>query len=167
MPRRRTVEDQDRDIRALDLARRGLTYDQIAQQMDYRDRSGAYRAVQRGLRDAFREEADQLTQMEAERLNSLRRLFERIAATRHLYASTTGKVALHPQTGEPLIDDGPNLQAGLALLRVSESWRKLKGLDAPARTRTEVITRDMIEDEIRRLETELGKNDQPTRTGTA
>jgi hypothetical protein len=157
LPRRRTTEDQDRDIRALEAARRGLTYDQIAQQMGYADRSGAYRAVQRGLRDAFREEADTLVQMEAERLNSLRRLFERIAATKHLMASTTGKCAVHPETGEPLIDDGPNLQAGLALLRVSESWRKLKGLDAPARSRTEVITRDMIEDEITRLEVQLGK----------
>jgi hypothetical protein len=163
MPRHRTTSDKDRDIRALGMARAGLTYDQIAGQMNYQDRSGAYRAVQRALRDAFREEASELIQLEAERLNSLRRLFERIAATKHLMASTTGKIALHPETGDPLVDDGPNLQAGLALLRVSESWRKLKGLDAPSRTRTEVITRDMIEEEIARLENELGK--QADRSG--
>jgi len=156
MPRRRTLAAADKDIRALALARQGLTYDQIARQMDYRDKSGAYRAVQRGLRDAYREEADPLIQMEAERLQALRRLFERIAITRHLVTSASGKIAVHPETGEPLVDDGPNIQAGLALLRVSESWRKLKGLDAPNRAKVEVVTRDMIEDEITRLEKELG-----------
>jgi hypothetical protein len=155
MGRRRTIADADRDIRALSLARQGLTYDQIARQMDYRDKSGAFRAVQRGLRDAYREEADPLIQMESERLQALRRLFERIAVTRHLVTTASGKIAVHPDTGEPLLDDSPNIQAGLALLRVSESWRKLKGLDAPNRARVEVITRDMIEDEITRLEKEL------------
>jgi hypothetical protein len=161
MPRRRTVEDQDRDIRALAMRRGGLNFDQIAKQMAYQDRSGAFRAVQRALKDAFREEADELIQLEAERLDGLRRLFERIAATKHYAVSTTGKAAVHPETGEVLVDDGPTLQAGLALLRVSESWRKLKGLDAPTRTRAEVITRDMIEEEITRLEQELGKQDHP------
>jgi len=155
--RHRTIESADRDIRALGFARQGFTYDQIAGQMGYRDKSGAYRAVQRGLRDAYREEADELIQMESERLNALRRLFERIAVTKHIIVATgSGRVARHPETGEPLLDDGPNIQAGLALLRVSESWRKLKGLDAPNRAKVEVVTRDMIEDEITRLEKELG-----------
>jgi hypothetical protein len=165
MPRRRTTADADRDIKALGYARQGLTYDQIASSMGYRDRSGAYRAVQRGLRDAYREEADELVQMEAERLQALRRLFERIAATKHYAATPSGKIVVHPDTEEPLLDDGPALQAGLALLRVSESWRKLKGLDAPAKSRVEVITEDVVDAEIKRLNAEIAEMDQAGNSG--
>jgi hypothetical protein len=165
MPRRRTTVDADRDIKALSLSRQGLTYDQIASTMGYRDRSGAFRAVQRGLRDAFREEADELVQMEAERLQALRRLFERIAATPHYAATPSGKIVVHPDTDEPLLDDGPALQAGLALLRVSESWRKLKGLDAPAKSRVEVITEDVVDAEIKRLNAEIAEMDQAGKPG--
>lgn len=164
--RRRTVADRDRDSRAVGLKRRGLTYEQIAGEMGYQDASGAWRAVQRGLADAFKEEASALTQLEMERLDALTRLFERIAATKHLVTTPSGKIAENPATGEPLIDDGPALQAGLALLRVSESRRKLKGLDAPSRSRIEVITEDMVEAEIRRLEAEIGSR-SPDHSGTA
>lgn len=157
MPRRRTATDRDRDLRAVELARRGLTYPQIAAQMEYRDPSGAWKAVQRGLTDAYREQADALTQLEMERLNSLTRLFERIIATRHYAVSLgSGRVVmdpLHPE--EPLTDDGPALAAGLALLRVSESRRKLKGLDAPSRRQVEVITAETVEANIARLEAEV------------
>lgn len=162
MPRRRTTADRDRDLRAVEFARRGLTYDQIAGQMGYKDPSGAWRAVQRGLTEAFREEAGALTQMEAERLNALRRLFERIAATKHYAVSLgSGKVIMDPANpGQPLTDDGPAMQAGLALLRVSESWRKLKGLDAPAKSRVEVIGEDAVDAEIKRLESEMATRDR-------
>jgi hypothetical protein len=167
MPRRRSVVTRENDIRAIDLRRRGLTYEQIATQMGFRATSSAYEAVQRGLAEAFREEAGALTQMEAERLDALRRLFERIAATKHYAVSLgSGKVIMDPANpGQPLTDDGPAMAAGLALLRVSESWRKLKGLDAPAKSRVEVVTADVIESEITRLEADLAAND-PVHPGT-
>ena len=152
--RKRTIADHDRDVTAVEHARRGLTYDQIAKAMGYRDKSGAYRAVQRGLRDAYREEADQLVAMEAERLNALRRTLERVAATRHYAVAPGGKIAVHPQTGEPLADDGPVLQAAIGLLKVSESWRKLKGLDAPAKH--EVRTIDAIDARLLDLAGQVG-----------
>lgn len=157
--RKRTIADHDRDVKAVELARRGLTYDQIGKEMGYRDRSGAFRAVQRGLRDAYREEADQLVAMEAERLNSLRRTFERVAATKHYAVAPGGKIAVHPQTGEPLVDDGPVISAGVALLRVSESWRKLKGLDAPAKH--EVRTIDAIDARLIDLAEQVGPVGSP------
>jgi hypothetical protein len=158
---KRTVADQARDIRAMGFARDGLSYDQIATEMGYADRSGAFRAVQRGIRDAFREEATELVAMEAERLNALRRLFEEIAATKHVMVSMhSGKIVMDPEDGEtPLPDYGPRMQAGLALLRVSESWRKLKGLDAPTSKRVETIGPDTVEAEIKRLEAEMKARD--------
>ena len=136
-----------------------MTYDQIAAEMDYADPSGAWRAVQRALKDAFREEAPELLQMEADRLDALRRLFERIAATKHVHVTASGKVAVHPETGNPLVDDGIVLQAGMALLRVSESFRRMKGLDAPAKSRVEVITEDVVDAELADLARRVAEND--------
>lgn len=162
MPRRRSVATRENDIRAIDLRRRGLTYEQIATQLGFRAASSAYEAVQRGLAEAFRESAEALTQLEAERLDALRRLFERIAATKHYAVSLgSGKVIMDPANpGQPLTDDGPAMQAGLALLRVSESWRKLKGLDAPAKSRVEVISENTVDAEIKRLEDEMAARDR-------
>ncbi|MFG2373707.1 hypothetical protein ACGFY9_19810 [Streptomyces sp. NPDC048504] len=41
-----------------------------------------------------------------------------------------GAVVLDPN-GQPLRDDAPTLKANEQLVRISESWRKLFGLDAP------------------------------------
>ena len=89
----------------------------------------------------------------------LLRAFNRVLATKHYATGSSGKVAVHPETGQPLVDDGPVIQAGLALLRVSESRRKLLGLDAPQRARVEVITEDAVEAEIRRLSEKLNDRD--------
>ena len=168
MGRRRSIATREKDAKAVDLRRRGLTYDQIGAQLGCAA-SSAHEAVQRGLREALAEPAAELIQLESERLDALRRLFERITATKHYYAAaSTGKVALHPVTQEPLLDDGPALQAGLALLRVSESYRKLKGLDAPARSRVEVITEDVVDAELADLARRVAENDAAAAgTGTA
>ena len=50
--------------------------------------------------------------------------------------------------GEPLVDDTPVIQAGLALLRVMERRAKYLGLDAPTKSRVEVITEDVVDAEM-------------------
>jgi hypothetical protein len=160
--RKRSIETRIRDAKAVELRRRGLSYEQIAGQLEFSAVSSAFEAVKRGLADTCAEENPVQAQMSMERLDALTRLFERIAATKHLVVSLgSGKVVMDPaRPGQPLTDDGPVMQAGLALLRVEESRRKLKGLDAPSRTRVEVITADVIESEIARLEGELAANDR-------
>lgn len=166
MGRKNSIADADRDIRAVGLRRQGWDYDRIAAEMGYADRSGAFRAVQRGVRNAFREDAVELTAMEGERLDALRRLFEEIAGTRSPMVSLhSGKIVYDPEDGTtPLVDNGLRMQAGLALLRVSESWRRLKGLDAPSKRRVEVIGEDTVDAEIRKLMAEAeAKNAAPGR----
>ena len=155
MGRRRTIQTMERDAQAVELRRRHLNYRQIAAQMGYKDQSGAYLAVQRGLADTAREPADEVRQLEVERLDDIARGFQRIYATRHYVVAPGGKVARHPDTGEPLIDDMPNMQAGLALLRTQERRARLLGLDAPVKI--EHITLDSIDNEIRRLELEMSR----------
>ena len=152
---RRSIKNMERDAQAVDMRRNHLTYKQIAQQMGYKTTQGAYLAVQRGLADMHREPADEVRQLEIERLDAIARGFQRIYATRHYVVAPGGKVARHPDTGEPLIDNMPNMQAGLALLRVQERRAKYLGLDAPVKI--EHITLDSIDNEIRRLELEMSR----------
>jgi hypothetical protein len=166
MPRRRTIADKERDAQAVELRRRHLNYKQIAAQLGYASLSSAYDAVQRGLKDTQGEASAEVRQMELDRLDDIARGFQRVFATKHYAASVTGKIARHPETGEPLIDDGPVIQAGLALLKVMERRAKYLGLDAPSRSRVEVITADMVESQIAELEAQLALND-PAHTGPA
>jgi hypothetical protein len=162
MPRRRSVADRDRDARAVELRRRHLNYQQIATEMGYADKSGAYLAVQRGLADQCGEASAEVRQLELERLDDIARGFQRIFATRHYVVSVgAGKVVMDPRRpGEPLVDDAPVIQAGLALLRVMERRAKYLGLDAPAQSRVEVISETTVDAEIKRLESEMAGRDR-------
>lgn len=150
----RTVTDIENDARAVDLRRQNLTYRQIAEQLGYSSTSRAYEAVQRGLRDAIQEPADDLRRLELERLDEMARAAWKVLYDRHLAISAGGKVVRHPDTGAPLVDDGPTLAAIDRLLKIQERRTKLLGLDAPQRL--EVLTLDAIDAEIRRLSAELG-----------
>jgi hypothetical protein len=152
--RTRSVATRERDARALEYRRRGLSFDQIATQMGWRSVSSAHDAVQRALADTCREAAEEVRAIEAARLDELTRTLYRVLATRHYVVSAaTGRVARHPDTKDPLIDDGPTMQAVAGLLRISERRAKLLGLDAPARH--EVVTLGVIDAEIARLSAEL------------
>jgi len=162
MPRRRSIKDRDRDARAVELRRRHLNYQQIATEMGYADKSGAYLAVQRGLADQCGEASAEVRQLELERLDDIARGFQRIFATRHYVVSVgAGKVVMDPaKPGVPLVDDAPVIQAGLALLRVMERRAKYLGLDAPAQSRVEVISETTVDAEIKRLESEMAGRDR-------
>src|ERR1039457_2641713 len=156
MPRRRSIETMERDAQAVELRRRHLNYRQICAQMGYSE-SAACQAVQRGLADHAAEPSEAVKQMELDRLDDIARGFQRVFATRHYVVSVgSGRVVMDPKNpSEPLADDGPVIAAGLALLRVMERRAKYLGIDAPTRSRVEVITADVIESEIARLEGQL------------
>jgi len=153
MARGRSVAQIEHDAHAVELRRQNLSYRQIAVELGYRSVSNAWEAVQRGLLDAIREPADQVRHLELERLDALAQVAWRVLADRHYAVAAGGKVALHPETGAPLIDDGPTLAAIDKLLRIQERRAKLLGLDAP--TKHEVVTMDAIEAEIAKLRAEM------------
>jgi hypothetical protein len=154
---RRTIEQVERDARAVELRRRHLNYRQIARELDL-STSNAYAAVQRGLADTIAETNDEVRRQELERLDDLARASLRVLATQHVVVSQ-GRVAKHPDTGAVLIDDGPTLAAIDRLLKIQERRAKLLGLDAPAKV--EVLTLDAIDSEIRKLSAELGVDQAP------
>jgi Arc/MetJ family transcription regulator len=132
-----------RDAQACRLRVTGATYDQIAKALEFHDRSGARRAVQRALATTVREPAEELLALEQARLDELTRTLNRVLGARHYVVSAGGKVVLGPD-GEPLTDHGAIVHAALALLRVHESRRRLLGTDAPPRVRVEIIDDEVI-----------------------
>ena len=169
MARRRSLATRENDARALELRRRGLEYGQIAAQMDWRSPSSAYEAVQRALQDTAREASEEVRQIEAARLDELTRTLMRVLATKHYVVSAaSGVVARNPETKQLLLDDGPVIQAVAGLLRISERRSKLLGLDAPVKSRVEVITEDVVDAELAALARQVAENDAAAaHTGTA
>lgn len=126
-----TIDRADKQRRALELRKAGATYSQIAQVLGYTERGGAYKAVMQALRDTVQEPADEVRHLETERLDALLR-------------------AMWPQAME---GKGWAVDRCLAVM---DRRARLLGLDAPTRTAITVVTEDVIEAEIRRLEAELG-----------
>jgi hypothetical protein len=62
-------------------------------------------------------------------------------------------VVFNEETGLPVTDDRFTLETIDRILKIKERRAKLMGLDAPIRR--EVITMDSIENEIKKLESEL------------
>jgi hypothetical protein len=153
-----------RDAQSADLYRRGLSYRQIAAQLGYRSPQSVGDAVRRHARTAATDHlaGPEALQVMLDRLQDYRRLAWRVATAKHYATTASGNVALHPVTGDPLLDDGPVLHALDRLLRFDDHEAKLTGLYAPSRSRVEVITPETVEAEITRLEGELAANDPGT-----
>ena len=104
----RRIEAKERALKALELRKKGVRYEQIAQQLGYSNRGNAHKAVMKELEllaKECREEAAQVRDLELQRLDDLF-----LAAWK-------------------AIADGSESAIDRAL-RVSESRRKLMGLDA-------------------------------------
>ncbi|MFI8301556.1 hypothetical protein ACIGCZ_37240 [Streptomyces nigra] len=115
----------------------GMTYGELAERFGYSHRSDAKKAIERAKADVARPAVTKLIATESEELDALYTEAVAILQRSHVTVSH-GKVIMwrNPETGqeEPLPDDGPKLQAIQLALRVRESYRKLHGLDQPAKT---------------------------------
>jgi hypothetical protein len=113
------------------------TYNELAELFGFSHRKDAYNAVLRAKADVARPAVTKLIQTESEELDALYAEACKILQRNHVTVSH-GKVITmtDPETGEekPLLDDGPKLTAINAALRIRESYRKLHGLDQPAKT---------------------------------
>jgi len=150
--KQRTIETAEKDARAARLRSRGLTYDAIAKELKYSNRSAARKAVQRALASVPREAAEELLALEVAKLHALDAEAWKVLEKCHVVVSD-GRI-VKDDDGDPLLDSMPVLRAIDTLRRNSERLSKLLGLDAP--TRHEVLTLDAIDAEIARLSAELG-----------
>jgi hypothetical protein len=162
----------ERDHQAYDLFRRGLSYRQVAAQLEYKSHSAAFDAVRRAARDNA---SDPLAEAEArqallDRLQDYRRAAQRVLTARH-YLVSEGRIVRGPDGEAPLLDDDPVLRALDRLLKIEDTEARLSGLYAPARARVEVITEDAVEAEMAEIARQIALNDareaRPADTGSA
>ena len=172
VPARRSAEAIEKDARAYDLFRRGLSYRQIAAEMDWKSQKSAFEAVRRAARDNA---SDPLVEAEArqallDRLQDYRRSAQRVLTARH-YLVSDGRLVRGPDGTTPLLDDDPVLKALDRLLKIEDTEARLSGLYAPAKARVEVITEDAVDAEMAEIARQIALNDareaRPADTGTA
>lgn len=154
----RTLSQAETDAEAARLRSEGKSYRRIADLMGCSSRT-AYDRVQRALAAVPAEAVEAVRAIEGEVLGHALGEALRILATNHVTVSH-GKI-IRGDDGEPLIDDGPKLQALAAIVRISESRRKLTGADVPVTQHHDVIVEHTttLDAEIERLMAEVGRGE--------
>jgi hypothetical protein len=154
----RRIQVAIRRGKVLQMRAAGMSYDQIQQAFpdDYRSRAAVVQDVQRALMSVVAEGAADLRALEAARLDMLWVKAMQVLSRTHV-AVSNGRVVYLSRDGQetPVQDDGPILSAIRELRSLSESRRKLFGLDAP--TQVQVMNDDALDLEIRRLTEELSR----------
>ncbi|MCM1943147.1 hypothetical protein NC239_33590 [Streptomyces sp. G3] len=108
-----------------------MTYQQIADAVGYSNKGDCWRAVQRCRKAVLREAGADLIASEAQLLDDLFVSAMEILERDHVMVSH-GRV-ITGEDGRPLLDDGPRLAALRELRAIRESYRKLHGVDQPAK----------------------------------
>lgn len=153
----RSPQTVERDARAAELRGDGWTFEKIADELGYADKSKARQGVQRALKDIVRGPAEKLIALEASRLDTMFESALEVLERDHVTVSH-GKV-IKDDDGNVLLDDGPRLAAIDRMLRVRESYRKLLGLDAPSRVSVDA---QQLGDEIAALLDRATSSDDST-----
>jgi hypothetical protein len=140
MPRRRDVTTMERDHKAYDLFRRGLSYRQIAAQLEYKSHSAAFDAVRRAAKDNAVDplEAAAARQVFLDRFQDYRRSAQRVLNATH-YVTV--------------------LRALDRLTKIDDMELKLRDLYPAAKSRVEVITEDAVDAECARLVAEIDERE--------
>lgn len=112
-----TLQTTEKRADAIRLRIAGLSYEQIAGELGYANRSAAFKAVEAGRREVLAEPADELVALESIRLDAMLRNASQVLEA----AKADG-------------DSELVLKALDRQLRISERRARLHGLDAPART---------------------------------
>lgn len=123
----RTPDSARRDAQAAELRAEGRSYQQIADELGLANKGSAHHAVRRALRDISEKPAQAVRDLELRRLDAMYEAVMEVLERRHVTVSH-GKVI--DLDGEPLIDDGPVLQAVDRLLKIQARRAALLGLDA-------------------------------------
>lgn len=132
------LEESERERKAVEAVKRGMTYDQAARVAGYANRSGAYKAVQRALTRAAEDIAANAEILRALEVARLDRMLMELST-----------IALRPETPPDL-----KLKYLEAMRRNVETRARILGLNAPIQH--EVFTHDALNLKISQLADKLG-----------
>ncbi len=141
------------DAEALELRRRYHSYPEIRTILGFKTVNDAMAATHRAserLR-VLHEDDEAGIALELSRYDELAREVLKVLDQKHYVISNSGRIIEDPETGQPLRDPAPILQAVDRLVTISRERRRIQALDRPATTRVEVRTVDAMDSEIERL----------------
>lgn len=124
-----TAESLERDAQALRMRSFGYSLAQIDAQLNYRGTGNVSTALKRATNRVLKAPVMEYVAVEQAKLDQIALHLIGILHRSHVVVSG-GKIVRDDETGEPLKDDGPELRALSELVKVSESKRRLMGLDA-------------------------------------
>lgn len=131
------------DAKAAELRAEGWTYQQIADELGYKSKTGAREAVRRAVREICAGPAEQLVALEVTRLEMVTDEVLGVLQRDHVMVSH-GKI-IKDDDGNPLLDDSIKLAAVDRYIKARESFRKLLGIDKPAKVN---VNAQQLGDEI-------------------
>lgn len=138
-PTAKRAQVAERRARAIAMRAEGQTWQTVTDVLGYKNPREACQDVARALEARLKDQAlaaDQLREVELERLEAMEREVWAVLRRRHVTVSGGKIVYDEPVDGEdpqPLVDDGPVLAAVDRLNRISERRAKLLGLDSPVK----------------------------------
>lgn len=147
------IERAERDAQILELKRQDLTFAEIAEELGI-SKTAAFNAFHRALPRIPEPAAAAYRTEHLARLELARQAVLEVLTNRHLTVSNGQVIRVD---GKTLEDDGPVLAAVDRLLRIDEREAKLLGLDAPTKSRVEVVTDDIAQALVAQLEAELAR----------
>lgn len=126
-----TPESLERDAQALRLRSFGYSLAEIDAQLHYGGTGNTSRALKRAEQRILSKSLDAYVATEMAKLDQIALRFIGILSRRHVVVSG-GKI-VRDDTGQPLADDSIEMRALAELVKVSESKRRLMGMDAAAK----------------------------------
>lgn len=170
----RLLATAEREAHAAELRGRGLSYQKVAETMradgsasPKYTKADAFHDIEAALKATVSEPAEAARQFELERLDLMHQAALAVLEGHHVTVSNGRIIYLGDQ---PLPDTGPVLAAIDRMLRISESRRKLLGLDAPVKVDakiTDAMTaeiEDLIE-QMANLDAQQAQQDEARRRG--
>jgi hypothetical protein len=175
----RTAAAIKRDHEAAEFRGRGYSFQRIADELGFASKGHAHEAVMRAYAEIPSEASEQAKALDLERIDRLIEKAWEIMLRDHVTVSqgrVVGKVigVERDEAGAPLfggdgkpvliyediLDDGPALAAIREIRGLLERRAKIIGYEAPARSRIEVITEDVIDAECAQLVQEIAQRER-------
>ena len=145
------------DAAAAGMRAEGQTFRQIGDQMGVSP-ARARERVNRHYRRVAGPKVVEAKRKELATLDDMERVAMMVMESRHVMVSHGHVVTVDTLDGKiPLSDHGPVLESINTVLRIQKRRSELEGYDAPRKSRVEVITKDVLNAEIDRLERELAQ----------